>query len=109
VSGDDEYSPGKYSPSEWDEIAGTTSFGDLPTDQALLLYRHWLWADYSHQVYEDELEIWMEEKIRFDVMGRDLWALYVWSGLLFVVIEGMTQRRIRFGGRTGCSPAPGGP
>ena len=99
--GEEDPAPGEYSPTEWNEIALSTSLANLATDQVILLYRHWLWAEYSRQVYEDELAVWMENALSVEdlsYMGRDVWALFVWSGLLFVVIEGMTQRRVRFGG-----------
>jgi hypothetical protein len=47
---------GGYSPSDWEDIAARASFGDPPDDQVLVLYRHWLWADYSHEVYEHKAE-----------------------------------------------------
>jgi hypothetical protein len=95
---DDENATDEYSASEWQEIAAGASFGDLPDDQVLVLYRHWLWADYSHEVLRDEIEEWEPALSDRFMMGRDLWANYVYCGLLYVLIEGMTQRRVRYQG-----------
>jgi hypothetical protein len=95
----DRYAKEEYTPREWVEIAAGASFGDLPTDQVLVLYRHWLWAQFAHEAYEEELEVSEPAVAERFMMGRDLWALYVWCGLLFVLIEGMTQRRVRYAGK----------
>jgi len=51
MSTEDKDSPGKYSPSEWEQIEASASFGNLPDDQVLLLYRHRVWADYARDEF----------------------------------------------------------
>jgi hypothetical protein len=99
VSPADKSSEKEYTPREWEEIAASASFGDLATDQVVVLYRRWLWAEFAHEVYEEEAEMWEPSVSDRFMLGRDVWALYVWCGLLFVLIEGMTERRVRYGGK----------
>jgi hypothetical protein len=58
MSADDEDLAHDYTPAEWEKIAASASFAELPADKALARYRHWLWADYSRQVFQNELERW---------------------------------------------------
>ena len=51
MSTEDKDSPGKYSPSEWEQIEASASFGNLPDDQVLFLYRHRVWADYARDEF----------------------------------------------------------
>lgn len=50
------------------------------------------------QVLRDELKTWKPALSDRFMMGRDLWANYVYCGLLYVVIEGMTKRGVQYRG-----------
>ena len=87
-----------YTPDEWREISASTSFDDVPTHQVALLHRHWIWANYGCRAHEEALtqEVWDDVE---DFGARTPWAMYIWYGLLYAVIEGLTERRVRLGGR----------
>lgn len=89
--------PWEYSTEEWREISESTVFGALPTHQIGLLHRHWLWADHARLTFEDAVR----SDTRTDAMdfaSRRNWATYVWYGLLYALIEGLTERKVRCGG-----------
>jgi hypothetical protein len=87
---------GNYTVEEWDAIKERASLADIPDDQLMLLHRHWIWADHARLTFEEALrtEKWDHE----DIKERTPWAMYTWYGLLYVLIEGATQRRMRFQG-----------
>jgi len=90
--------PEDYTQDEWREISASASFEGVPTDQVALLHRHWIWANFGQQAYEDALvnEDWNDVE---DFAARTPWAMYVWYGLLYAVIEGLTDRKVGVGGR----------
>lgn len=87
-----------YTEDEWEEISASASFDDVPTHQVALLHRHWIWADYSRRAHEDSLanEDWDDVE---DFGARTPWAMYTWYGLLYAVVEGLTDRKVRLGGQ----------
>jgi hypothetical protein len=64
----------------------------------MLLHRHWIWANWSRLAFVDALanEDWNDFE---NFVARTPWAMYTWYGLLCAVIEGLTDRKVRLGGR----------
>ena len=87
---------GNYTVAEWTEIEASASFETVSDDQLALLHRHWIWADHARLTFDEALqtEHWDHE----DIAAKTPGAMYMWYGLLQVVIEGATQRRVRYGG-----------
>jgi hypothetical protein len=76
-----------YTEGEWQEISDRSSLKGVPTHQVGLLHRHWIWANFGRRGYEDALTIeeWNDVE---DFAARTPWAMYIWYGLLYAVIEG---------------------
>ena len=85
-----------YTLDEWREIAPTVSFDEVPTHQVALLHVRWIWANHSRWAFGDALDDWTDLE---DFTARAPWAMYVWYGLFYAVIEGLTERKVRLGGR----------
>ncbi|HEY1514866.1 MAG TPA: hypothetical protein VGF91_00520 [Solirubrobacteraceae bacterium] len=87
-----------YTRDEWQEISASASFDNVPTHQVALLHRHWIWANYSRRTHQDALANEDRNDVE-DFGARTPWAMYTWYGLLCAVIEGLTDRQVRLGGR----------
>lgn len=87
-----------YTDDEWREISASASFEGVPTHQVALLHRHWIWANYGRRAHEQAIatEDWNDVE---DFTARTPWAMYIWYGLLYSVIEGLDNRRVKLGGR----------
>jgi hypothetical protein len=81
---------GNYTVEEWDAIKESASLSDIPDEQLMLLHRHWIWADHARLTFEEALRT--EKWDHGDIKERTPWAMYTWYGLLYVLIEGATQR-----------------
>jgi hypothetical protein len=87
-----------YTRDERQEISDRSSFDAVEHHQVALLHRHWIWANYARRAHDDALQTEQWDDVE-DFTARTPWAMYMWYGLLYAVIEGLTQRRVRLGGR----------
>ena len=73
------------------------SFDGVEGHQLLRLHRHWIWANYAKREFDQALATdgWSDVE-RWD--ARAPRAMFLWYGLLYVVIAGYTSRGIRYGG-----------
>jgi hypothetical protein len=82
-----------YTVQEWKEITESASFDQVDDEQLGRVHLRWIWADHAKRTFEealtsegwDDIEVWT---------GRVPWAMFVWYGLLYVVVEGFTARQI---------------
>lgn len=75
-----------------------TSFEAVPTRQVGLLHRHWIWANHARRTFDETLANDDREDV-LDFASRRIWAMYLWYGLIYTVIEGLTDRKVQLAGR----------
>jgi hypothetical protein len=86
-----------YTDAEWEEAAGHRPLRDLPRDQVGLLHRHWIWANYAFRMFERTESARPPGEVPLE--DEHFFAMYLWYGLLWSVIEGVRRRRIVLRGR----------
>jgi hypothetical protein len=87
-----------YTAEEWREISDGASFDAVGDEQVWRLHRHWIWADHARREFENALsaEGWNDVT---QFARRVPWAMYMWYGLLWALIEGYTSRQIKICGQ----------
>jgi hypothetical protein len=88
----------QYTDDEWAEIAGHQPLTHLDLTQLLLLHRHFIWANLQRIAFDAELARGAPPEPRNLATAANA-AMFLWYGLLWVVIEGCYARRIPFRGR----------
>jgi hypothetical protein len=82
-----------YTVQEWQAITKSASFDRVDDEQLARIHRHWIWADHAKRTFEEALT--SEGSDDADNWSRRLpWAMFLWYGFLYVVLEGFTARRI---------------
>jgi hypothetical protein len=85
-----------YTDEQWIEIVEGRPLKFLGREDLVLLDRHWLWADSARRWFERKLSEQADDPPASIDQIHEEWsaAMYVWYGLLWSVIEGMTLRRV---------------
>lgn len=86
-----------YTEDEWAEVvAEGRPLEQLSAEDFGTLHRHWIWANFARGWYfqQEPLEGWPGH-----MADRRIFAMYLWYAMLWVLIEGMTKRRVRLNGR----------
>lgn len=89
-----------YTAEQWAQIVDDRPLNLIDAEQLGLLHRHWLWADHGRRWFDRALterpsDLPVSPKHMYEEWGA---AMYVWYGLLWSVIDGLTLRRARLQG-----------
>ena len=79
-----------YSESEWQASAGHHPLSTRSTEDWLLIYRHWLWANQQREAFDRVLEEDSLKTLKPDqtiMISREAGFMFVWYGLLWAVVE----------------------
>jgi hypothetical protein len=87
-----------YTTEEWQVISEAASFDAVDPEQLGRLHRQWIWADYAKREFDEArvTEGWDDYE---DWTARVPWAMFLWHGLLYVVMAGYTARKIAIQGQ----------
>jgi len=91
-----------YDEPEWAASVEHEPLSSLKQGEAVLIYRHWIWANLQKIAFEHTLN----DKETFDplpmvMLSRGVAFMFVWYGLLWSVIEALDKRRIVLRGALG--------
>jgi len=88
----------EYSESEWQASIAARPLEHLPPQQVVLLHRHWLWAEYARNLMQRRLAKGAgSDPGPWESEGS--FAMVLWHALLYSVVEGVRNRRVRLMGR----------
>jgi len=79
-----------YSEEEWTASAGHYPLKDRPTEDFLLLHRHWMWANQQRELFDQclrELPDDFPEAGPAMLASKQFGFMLVWYGMLWAVIE----------------------
>ncbi|HUY13139.1 MAG TPA: hypothetical protein VMX16_05820 [Terriglobia bacterium] len=86
--------PDDYSEDEWRAAAGHFPLADRPIEDFLLLHRHWMWANQQREAFDRELSAASAELFEpgpAALASPGFGFMFVWYGMLWAVIEGLTD------------------
>jgi hypothetical protein len=90
---------GEYTDAEWNEAAGHRPLAGADVNQVVLLHRHWMWANLQRTRFQELLPSAPSIDDGAFLASEAFGSMYLWYGLLWVVIEGFQDRRINLRGR----------
>ena len=84
-----------YTPEEWETSAGHLPLKACPTEELMLLQRHWMWANVQREAMEQMFGT-PEEPVEPGPMmmaTKGVTFMFVWYGMLWSVIESCLKDR----------------
>jgi hypothetical protein len=90
----------QYSESDWGPAAGHRPLAGVDVNQIVLLHRHWIWANLQRRRFDELLPSAPSPSHDEAFLASEAYgSMYLWYGLLWVVIEGFQVRSIDLRGR----------